>query len=186
MRNKTIYIAAIIILSLVILYLLLNKGTLDNRNNKDTHSTKENSPEVVKKPKQPETDGQNANKPLYEDKPKSEIGNFNKNNALTKKVLSMQDISIIKTCMEKFQAFPGPSDRDVKQMGMLLLKSNLSKPRIQELLGDPTNTYKTKDKTMCFCYDIGDSRRIELVFNEDEELILIKGVGVGFEKLQKD
>jgi hypothetical protein len=106
-------------------------------------------------------------------------------------LLSKDDINTINSYRGKYQSSPGPSDAEVLDVAKIILAAELSKDDIKQLLGKPSSI-GTLDKAIAginadsleyWAYDVGDSRRIEIRFDNSGNLISIYGVGVGFDTL---
>ncbi len=103
--------------------------------------------------------------------------------------LSKYEVDTINSYKTKYQKFPGPSDEEVFKVSNILLSKNFSKDKIEQLLGEPSDISKTPDnitgKVLLerFSYDIGDSRRISILYDSSGSIKSIEGVGVGFDIL---
>ena len=105
------------------------------------------------------------------------------------KLLSKNDIDAINSYKEKYQKFPGPSDTEVQNVVRILLSSKLTSDKVEQLLGKPsdiseiTSIEENQPPLIRWGYDIGDNRRMSIIFDSNNNLISIHGAGVGFNEL---
>ena len=108
------------------------------------------------------------------------------------KLLSTNDINdmdAIKSYKAKYQHFPGPTDEEVLSVAKILISSNLTADKVEQLLGKPSDisekkTNENEQVSLIFWgYNIGDSRRMTILFDLNGNLVSIRGVGVGFDEL---
>ena len=101
--------------------------------------------------------------------------------------LSQTERDTIVRFANKRQGFPGPSNSEVRATVEILLCQSCSQTNVLSLLGKPTSV-STADKPDTaaerWAYDIGDSRRIEILFSTEGKVKEIVGIGVGFGKLK--
>lgn len=103
-------------------------------------------------------------------------------------LFSAEEADTISTFMAKYKKFPGPPDAEVADVGKVLLSAHVPQRRIEKVLGKPDSVSETRDtetgENLIFqAYDIGDSRRMTLCFDDSGNLRSVHGVGVGFDVL---
>lgn len=106
---------------------------------------------------------------------------------VTTNALSQTERDTISRFVDKRQRFPGPSNSEVRGAVEVLLQQCCSQTNVVALLGKASSV-STSDRKGAFgerlAYDIGDSRRIEILFNTNGTVTEVVGIGVGFGKLK--
>lgn len=106
---------------------------------------------------------------------------------VTTNPLSETEIDIVVRFADKRQKFPSPSNSEIKAAAEVILRHSCAQTNVIELLGKPSSVSRVDNQDASparWAYDIGDSQRIEILFDTQGRVEGIVGIGVGFGKLK--
>ena len=106
-------------------------------------------------------------------------------------VLSRENMKVIETYRSKYQKFPGPSNEEILNVAKILVSSNLTTEKVEQLLGKPSDIIEEKSNDnkqvslIVWGYNIGDNKGMDILFDPNGNLISVRGLGVDFMELKK-